>query len=448
MPVTYPMRALGKSISHVALPTLQDSHGIPLLAYAAGIGYPRMNKLLDILLEYCEPLSLGLISCARSTRVSLRAATIPVLSLLSPPIGRPLGESLERPTSCSHQCIHAGSSSAARHNRSGERCPWMRTEPGDENPSTAALAKVCSGGEQPVRPTHLQTCMPCYSRASCAIAEGREPQVQAPQSCSTAPSNLSLPIVSDVRLKVEWPSAASGVPGLAIQALKLHSVIAWLSHLRAVKRSSEAARRAAFNMKARVSVTDRLEEQQAMCAGLPWDWHTTAGLSGEYVVWSCLELAMLANYPSRTHVCFCFFLDCTCSWQPGTARTYTPALNFCKNVHVDHCTRCVQAVLQCLVSEAFTGGSGLGVMPVMAILAVKYPKSAAHVVPRAPMQCIHEFYISNLSEKDLDPLVSETSCERVPASIEVRFSWQGCVTEQITSGQHQDHFSVGCSAWR
>jgi hypothetical protein len=80
----------------------------------------------------------------------------------------------------------------------------------------------------------------------------------------------------------------------------------------------------------------------------------------------------------------------------------------------------VQAMLQSMVQGAFTPASGLGVMPAMPILAAKNPRAAAHVVPDAPMQRLRQFYISNVAEEDLEPLVAVTSRERAPAAVEVR----------------------------
>ena len=88
-------------------------------------------------------------------------------------------------------------------------------------------------------------------------------------------------------------------------------------------------------------------------------------------------------------------------------------------------------MLQGLISETFTIASGLGVMPAMPILAVKYPRSAALVVPEAPMHVLQQFYISNLAESDLDPLVAVTARERAPAAIEVRLA--------VTSAERRRH---------
>ena len=79
----------------------------------------------------------------------------------------------------------------------------------------------------------------------------------------------------------------------------------------------------------------------------------------------------------------------------------------------------VQTILQGIVDSAYTPASGLGVMPAFPILAVKFPRYAAQVVPDAPMQQLHQFYISNLSEKDLEPLVAVTRRERTHPAIEV-----------------------------
>lgn len=158
---------------------------------------------------------------------------------------------------------------------------------------------------------------------------------------------------------------------------------AWLSSLltsfgRSRRVHPHAHHRAADLAGACAPALERLHAQRSSCSAIPWDWMSTAGLDEAQAVWSCLELAMLADYPSR-----------------------------------------IQAVLQGLVSESFTIASGLGVMPAMPILAVKYPRSAAMVVPEAPMCRLHQFYISNLSERDLDPLVAVTARERCPAALEV-----------------------------
>lgn len=40
---------------------MQDAHGISLLAYAAGIGHPKLSHLLKLLLDTAQPESLGLV---------------------------------------------------------------------------------------------------------------------------------------------------------------------------------------------------------------------------------------------------------------------------------------------------------------------------------------------------------------------------------------------------
>lgn len=42
---------------------MQDTHGISLLVYAAGIGHPKFSHLLKLLLDTAQPESLGLV-CA------------------------------------------------------------------------------------------------------------------------------------------------------------------------------------------------------------------------------------------------------------------------------------------------------------------------------------------------------------------------------------------------
>lgn len=42
---------------------MQDSLGISLLAYAAGIGHPKFSHLLKLLLDTARPESLGLVCC-------------------------------------------------------------------------------------------------------------------------------------------------------------------------------------------------------------------------------------------------------------------------------------------------------------------------------------------------------------------------------------------------
>jgi hypothetical protein len=78
-----------------------------------------------------------------------------------------------------------------------------------------------------------------------------------------------------------------------------------------------------------------------------------------------------------------------------------------------------QNILDYLVGDAFSGGSGLGVMPAFPILAYKCPKNAATVVREAPMPCICKFHISNLLECDLDPMATLMDREPEPLDIKV-----------------------------
>jgi hypothetical protein len=54
---------------------------------------------------------------------------------------------------------------------------------------------------------------------------------------------------------------------------------------------------------AHLPVTARLQSQRVASKAL-WDWHETAGLPADLYVWNCLELVMLAEYPSRAEVCY------------------------------------------------------------------------------------------------------------------------------------------------
>lgn len=79
----------------------------------------------------------------------------------------------------------------------------------------------------------------------------------------------------------------------------------------------------------------------------------------------------------------------------------------------------LQAILRSLISDVFTVPSGAGVMPVIAILASKYPKIAALLIPDAPMHAISCFYLPDLTEQDLDPLIATTQSEILPRDIKV-----------------------------
>ena len=60
--------------------------------------------------------------------------------------------------------------------------------------------------------------------------------------------------------------------------------------------------RATGVVEASAPALERLELQRSACSAVPWDWLSTAGLPESQAVWSCLELGMLADYPSRTQV--------------------------------------------------------------------------------------------------------------------------------------------------
>eukprot|EP00892_Ulva_mutabilis_P007601 jgi/Ulvmu1/5212/UM022_0005.1 len=119
-------------------------------------------------------------------------------------------------------------------------------------------------------------------------------------------------------------------------------------------------------------VGDLLERQRSSYGAPVWDWEQTCGLHKKRV-WNALELALLADFPSK-----------------------------------------IQAVLRGVVSDVFTVPSGIGVMPVIAILASKYPKIAALLIPDAPMHAISCFYLPDLTEQDLDPLIATTHAQMTP----------------------------------
>lgn len=86
-------------------------------------------------------------------------------------------------------------------------------------------------------------------------------------------------------------------------------------------------------------------------------------------------------------------------------------------------------MLRSLISDVFTVASGAGIMPVIAILASKYPKTAALLIPDAPMHPIDCFYLPDLTEQDLDPLIAATRSEMMPRDIKVRVS---CIYANIS----------------
>ena len=81
----------------------------------------------------------------------------------------------------------------------------------------------------------------------------------------------------------------------------------------------------------------------------------------------------------------------------------------------------MQVLLQGMISDVFTLASGIGIMPVVAILAAKHPKLAALVIPDAPVQPLGTFYLPRASEKDLAPLDSITHGMMQPRSTKVSF---------------------------
>jgi hypothetical protein len=200
---------------------MQDEHGITLLSYAAGVGYPRVNKLLQLLLDGHASGSLALIACARSAPLAPAA----------PPARQPGAQ--------------AGS----------------QLQPGLQR--TAVVVPVAEAWEPWAR---------LHQRRSAAARRGAHdasglmaPARQGGQQSGPYPRRR---LWSRVRVH----------PGLhiAASAAKAHAT----------------------------SVLDLLRAQRAACSTIAWDWATTAGLSEEHVVWNCLELALLADYPSRTQARF------------------------------------------------------------------------------------------------------------------------------------------------
>ena len=72
-------------------------------------------------------------------------------------------------------------------------------------------------------------------------------------------------------------------------------------------------------------------------------------------------------------------------------------------------------------------------MPTVAVLAAKYPRSTAALIPQAPMPQLHQFYVANVTEKALHPMVSMTCDEHSPLSIEVR---NGSLSDVLTTCTH------------
>jgi hypothetical protein len=52
------------------------------------------------------------------------------------------------------------------------------------------------------------------------------------------------------------------------------------------------------------SLVERLRSQQLASASIEWDWKLTTGEQSKCTVVNCLELAMLADFPSKLQVCF------------------------------------------------------------------------------------------------------------------------------------------------
>lgn len=87
-----------------------------------------------------------------------------------------------------------------------------------------------------------------------------------------------------------------------VGAQKLHALVSWVRRKRAAESDSpidDGAGRLAV-----LPVLSQLEAQRDDSAAAAWDWRSTAGFSQDFVVWNILELAMLADFPSRTQVCF------------------------------------------------------------------------------------------------------------------------------------------------
>lgn len=84
-------------------------------------------------------------------------------------------------------------------------------------------------------------------------------------------------------------------------------------------------------------------------------------------------------------------------------------------------------LLKAVISDVFTIASGIGIMPVVAILAAKHPKIAALLIPDAPVQALGTFYLPHVSENDLDPVDSITHELMLPRSTKVRLAGSSSV---------------------
>lgn len=162
-------------------------------------------------------------------------------------------------------------------------------------------------------------------------------------------------------------------------------------------------------------VGDLLERQRVLNGAPAWDWEQTCAIH-QKKVWNALELALLADFPSKIQVCFIFKGKSPTreNWQFLRVNTSEAST--------------VQAVLRSVISDVFTIPSNIGVMPVIAVLASKYPKIAAMLIPDAPMHTISCFYLPNLTEQDLDPLMATTHIEMTPRDTKVKSSHAACIT--------------------
>lgn len=151
-------------------------------------------------------------------------------------------------------------------------------------------------------------------------------------------------------------------------------------------------------------VDDMLERQRSSYGAPAWDWKQTCGLQHQKV-WNALELALLADFPKKIQVCNFYR---SVSQVHGISHTCSP---------LELYASFLQAVLRGLISDVFTTNSGVGVMPIIAILAAKYPKTAALLIPDAPMIPLECFYLPDLTEHDLDPVIAATHSEVMPRDI-------------------------------
>lgn len=180
------------------LPCVQDEFGVSLLAYAAGIGNPRLNQLLQILLEHKSTPQRALATCTppHAAMCGQAAPTMALQGLVTSLIDLPVTAGL-------------GFTARAKH--------WLlpRTR---QNLQDHALSFTT--GTQVIQPE-------CSFRQATARLETLPP-------CQAALSKL------------------------------------------ARQRSDHTA--------------------------VMWDWQSTAGLLADSCVWNTLELAMLADFPSRVQV--------------------------------------------------------------------------------------------------------------------------------------------------